>query len=732
MSASTPELWVGAECTINRVGDRWRDQAILTGFRDRPDDLDRLAALGAKRVRLPLLWEHVEPNAAGAPDFAWPDRALARLRALGMEAIAGLLHHGSGPRHTHLLDERFAQLFADYARRVAQRYPDQRWWTPINEPLTTARFSCLYGLWYPHHRDDRSFVRALLNQVRATVLAMRAIREVNPDAGLVQTDDLGYTRCTPGLVAQAAFDNERRWLAFDLLAGRVDDAHPLWGWLRACGAQESELRQFVEAPCPPTIIGINAYVTSERFLDERLALHPPHLHGGNGREAYVDIETVRAHGGLIDGFAGRLREAHARYGLPLAITEVHMGCTREEQMRWFDQAWQAAVQARHDGIDVRGVTAWAAFGTVDWNSLLTREAGHYEPGLWDCRSTPPRMTALGRLVATLAKAGAESKVPLHPVLGTPGWWQRDVRLGIAAYGPLTALPVQGATLLILGTGALGRAFARLCHMRGLRCEMLSHAELDVACRGDVVRAIARQAPWSVVDATGSARVDAAEVDERQRRANIDGPAVLASACSAADVRLLTFSSDYVFSGERTMPWVERDRVAPINAYGRAKARAEHAVLTRAPQALVVRTSAPFGPWDDGNFVARGLALLRADREWFVAADQVVSPTYLPDLVQACLDLLVDGECGVWHLTNGEALSWAEFAHRAAEFARADTSLIRGVTGVELGQAARRPAFSALASERGRLLPALTDALARYQRDHEPQLVPGPALPALAQ
>ena len=69
--------------------------------------------------------------------------------------------------------------------------------------------------------------------------------------------------------------------------------------------------------------------------------------------------------------------------------------------------------------------------------------------------------------------------------------------------------------------------------------------------------------------------------------------------------------------------------------------------------LLVQTGTLFGPWDHDHFVARGLALLRQGREWVTADDQIVLPTYLPDLVQASLDLLIDGETGVWHLTNGE-------------------------------------------------------------------------------
>lgn len=725
-----PELWVGPECTINRIDERWRDQAELTGFARRADDIRRLAALGARRVRLPVLWERSARSPGPELDFRWADNAMASLAECGLEPIVGLLHHGSGPRHTSLVDPHFPTLFADYARRVAERYPAQRWWTPINEPLTTARFACLYGLWYPHAEDDSSFVRALLNQVQATVLAMSAIREVNPAACLVQTDDLGYTRCTPSLRDQAAFDNERRWLAFDLLCGRVDRSHALWDWLCASGARAHELERLRENACPPHIVGINAYVTSERFLDERLHLHPEHLHGGNGRQAYVDIETVRVGGALIDGFAGRLRETHARYGLPIAITEVHMGCTREEQMRWLLQAWQAAVQARAEGIDVRAVTAWAAFGTVDWSSLLTREDGHYEPGLWDIRCDPPRLTALGALAASLARGDAAACVARHPVLAGPGWWQRDLRLGVAPHGAVTALPARGAPLLIVGDGALARAFARLSHMRGLPYELLSPADVGFGDAAALARLIGEHAPWAVVHAGGDEDVDIAEGDTTHWRREVEVPAALAAACGRASRRMLLVSSDLVFPGRDGPHYLERDLVSPLNAYGRAKARAERAVLARLPKALVVRSAGVFGPWDENDFVRRGLALLRGGRRWSASHDRILSPTYAPDLVQAALDLLIDGERGLWHLTNGETLSRSDWARRAAEHAGLDPRQVLAVPGVELGQRAPLPRFSGLGSERGALLPSLDDALARFLRDHEPLPTPPPPLRAV--
>ena len=163
------------------------------------------------------------------------------MQSLGLHGIAGLVHHGSGPRGTQLLDPAFPHALARYARAVAQRYPHLDAYTPVNEPLTTARFSGLYGIWYPHHRSDASFLRALLNQVLATRLAMREIRQVNSAAQLVQTDDLGFTHATPPLRYQAEFEKARRWLAFDLLCGRVVPAHPLWAYLLRHGIGKAEL-----------------------------------------------------------------------------------------------------------------------------------------------------------------------------------------------------------------------------------------------------------------------------------------------------------------------------------------------------------------------------------------------------------------------------------------------------------------------------------------------------------
>jgi dTDP-4-dehydrorhamnose reductase len=243
--------------------------------------------------------------------------------------------------------------------------------------------------------------------------------------------------------------------------------------------------------------------------------------------------------------------------------------------------------------------------------------------------------------------------------------------------------------------------------------------MDITDPASVEAAIVRYKPWAIVNASGYVRVDDAERElERCMRENAMGPTVLALAAIRHAVRFLTFSSDLVFDGAAGRPYVESDPVAPLNAYGRSKAEAERRVLDSDPQALVVRTSAFFGPWDEHNFVTQALAALGEGRPFAAAGDMTVSPTYVPDLVNACLDLLIDKESGIWHLTNGEAMSWADLASRACAAAGVDPAGLEVRSACELGMPAPRPLNSALGSERGLILPAFDDALARYLRERE--------------
>ena len=396
--ASGLELWGGYECTVNRVGDRWHDQTPRTGHNRRIGDLALFADLGMRALRYPALWERISPHRPDERDFRWTDERLPEIRRLGMEPIVTLCHHGAGPAYTSLVDESFAPGLAAHAAAVAERYPWLRDWTPVNEPLTTARFSALYGFWHPHAKDERLFWLALLNEIDATRLAMREIRRVNPAARLIQTDDLGYCHATDPLRHHADFQNERRWMGWDLLCGTVVPGHALWERLARFGFAD-RLRAIADDPCPPDVIGVNHYLSSERLLDHRLERYADRALADRGvgvtdGVAHVDVDAVSHLPDEALGLSRLLEQAWERYRRPLAVTECHNAAPRCDQVRWFVHVWDDVARLRGQGVDVRAVTAWALLGSHDWNRMLTRFDGHYETGVFDVRSGTPRPTLL--------------------------------------------------------------------------------------------------------------------------------------------------------------------------------------------------------------------------------------------------------------------------------------------------------------------------------------------------
>ncbi len=714
------QVWGGVECTVVRVGDQYLDQTILNGHQHRISDLDAFASLGIKAIRYPVLWERVAPYGPDRADWRWTDERLARLRDLNVQPIAGLVHHGSGPRDTGLAQPDFAPRLAQFAAAVAERYPWLDHYTPVNEPLTTARFSGLYGHWYPHARDTRLFLRMLVNQVNGVRLAMRAIRRVNPSAKLVQTEDLGRTLATPRLAYQAAYENERRWLSFDLLTGRFGPRHLMWREV-IDAVPHAEIEEILADPCPPDIVGINHYLSGERFLDERVELYPGEPIGGNSRHRYVDVLALRAVETGVAGLESLLEECWDRYGLPIAVTEVHNGSSHDEQLRWLKEAWDGARRLRTRGIDLRAITAWSLLGAFDWNSLLTRWAGHYEPGVFDVSCGTPRPTALARMVRSLAQCGEAD----HPVLDGPGWWQRDTRLLWEPSRPCgTTLPRrtmpafrkpmrQRPLLITGGGGALAGALARLCSLRGLPHRVLPRSVLDVAEPASVARALDRLRPWAVVNAAGFSRVNGAEADpDRCRRDNLHGAEVLSWICRRSGLLLVAFSSHLVFDGRKEEPYLEGDEIAPHGVYASVKAQAEQ-ILLASPDVLLIRSGPFFGPWDEGNALTRTIRTVSSGHHLTAASDVTVSPTYLPDLADAVLDLLIDGESGAWHLANEGVATWAEILREAVKGAALNPRLVMGAPLAELGWSAPRPAMSALRSSRSAVMPPLAKALGCY-------------------
>src|SRR5919201_2191772 len=170
---------------------------------------------------------------------------------------------------------------------------------------------------------------------------------------------------------------------------------------------------------------------------------------------------------------------------------------------------------------------------------------------------------------------------------------------------------------------------------------------------------------------------------------------------ATEVRVVAFSSDYVFDG-KAGPYAEDAGRAPLSAYGRIKAELEDDTLTAG--GTVIRTTGVFGvePIAPGrNFVVRLVASLREGKTVTVPVDQVATPTYADDLAAAAYRIATRRGPGVWHVGGPEMLSRLDLAFAVAEAFELDASTVRGVRTGELGQKAPRPLTGGLRNERYR-------------------------------
>lgn len=700
-----PEIWGGIECTVNRIEDLFHDQL------DRPehcvplDEVSRVKELGIKALRFPVIWERMQPEKGPISSNKWPDKALYQLRESGIQPIIGLLHHGYGPAWTGILDPDFPKYLADYAYTVAERYPWITAYTPINEPLTTARFSGLYGHWYPHAQNARTFIELFLAQCTGIVESMRSIREATPAAQLIQTEDLGRVTGTDSLQYQCDFENERRWLTWDTLTGKLRKSESMIKYLHHLGIPDESIDRFEENPFVLNTIGINYYVTSERFLDEHIDRYGEEKVGGNGIHNYADVTTAHRSPDNFAGIRHLIREAWERYKIPIAITECHLGCTREEQLRWLKEVWSEANTACDEGIDIMGVTSWSLFGSYDWDSLVTSANGNYEPGAFDVRSPSPRRTAIGDMI----KSFASGKQFHHPVLSVPGWWHRPQnRDSDTDNNDMQLRPLW----ITDSSSVLGGYFANICRERGIPCLLTDSQIFDLTDFPSVYKAIEQHDPWAIVNTADYIR-DARIKNNRDMvwREDINTTKILASACARYNIPYVMFSSDQIFNGRKGSAYLESDAPSPEGLYGKYKATVESIILADTPHPLIVRMNTFFGGSD--CVLTQALRGLQIGELSETLASTLVTPTYISDLVDATLDLLIDNETGIWHMTNGSTLRWIDIISQAADMLSINAELL-GCEFTGAGQLEESVTFNnALLSERGWLLPSLNTALRRY-------------------
>ncbi len=280
------------------------------------------------------------------------------------------------------------------------------------------------------------------------------------------------------------------------------------------------------------------------------------------------------------------------------------------------------------------------------------------------------------------------------------------------------------TIVVVGADSLlGSDFVRLLAST-IDVVPLMLADMDVTDRGGVKRALASADPDVVLNCAGYTAVDRAESEpDTAYRINVLGARNVAQAAERIGARVVHFSTDYVFDGTATEPYVEDALTGPCNVYGRTKLLGEQATREANPDHLIVRLGWLYG--GSGHHFVRTILRLAREKDMLrVTNDQTGSPTFTEDIVHQVLTLLTDGASGTYHCVNTGSTTWYEFARTILHMTGSNTPVVP-IRSEDYAAAARRPAFSVLADRNLDLdglnvmrpwQEALDDCLSRYRED----------------
>ena len=252
---------------------------------------------------------------------------------------------------------------------------------------------------------------------------------------------------------------------------------------------------------------------------------------------------------------------------------------------------------------------------------------------------------------------------------------------------------RGPVLLLGGGGMLGRAWAQRLDARDIAYHAPTHAQLDLCDLTAMARQVTADFPL-VVNCAAWTDVDGAEANEAAAtKLNGDAVGALGRRCAAVNALLVHYSTDYIFDGSASKPYGVDHPTSPVNAYGRSKLKGETLLGESGCPHLLVRTSWLYAPWGK-NFV-RTIARLACERPTLsVVNDQRGRPTSCEHLAAATLKLLEQNKTGAWHITDGGACTWYEFAKEIAQYVHPQCKVEPCSTN-EFPRPAKRPAYSVL-------------------------------------
>ncbi|WP_165995007.1 dTDP-4-dehydrorhamnose reductase [Bacillus sp. Cs-700] len=252
---------------------------------------------------------------------------------------------------------------------------------------------------------------------------------------------------------------------------------------------------------------------------------------------------------------------------------------------------------------------------------------------------------------------------------------------------------------ILITGAEGQVGRALCRkFSGKDVIALGKSKLDITNKDHLPTLLLDVKPDVVFHCAAYTQVDRCEKNKKKPyEVNGIATGLMAQACEKAGAKLIYYSSDYVFNGEKKTPYMEYDQTDPLSTYGMSKWIGERLVQQLSSNATIIRTSWVFGHGGE-NFVNTMVNLARQQKVIQVIDDQVGSPTYAEDLAAYSADIMLHPP-GIYHVTNGGACSWYDFAKRIYEESGYDPSLIQPISSVDYGVQTKRPYYSVLDHKR---------------------------------
>lgn len=275
--------------------------------------------------------------------------------------------------------------------------------------------------------------------------------------------------------------------------------------------------------------------------------------------------------------------------------------------------------------------------------------------------------------------------------------------------------------VIGSSGQLGKDLVRV--LAKWEVQGLSHADIEITEKDSITAALARLNPEVVINTAAFNLVDnCEEEDEKAFRVNALGPKYLARECHRRGTVLVHISTDYVFGGEKSMPYTEEDHPHPLSSYGLSKLAGEYFVSMYAEKHYIVRTAGLYGlnpsRSKGGSFADKMLAMARSGRRARVVCDQILTPTYTADLAEQ-IEVILERSLpfGLYHATNDGQCSWYDFAREIFRHVGRE-DLLEKTTSTEWKAPARRPPYSVLANAALRkhgsdIMPSWRNALARY-------------------